>query len=260
MATPIEQEVNGVENMLYMSSQVHQRRPDVPRRDVRARHRPRHGPGAGAEPRGASPRPSCPRRSSARASPTKKKSPSILLCVNLISPDRQRYDQLYLSNYATIQVKDALARLEGVGDVTFLGAARLQHARLARSRASWPSRNMTAGDVIKALREQNVQVAAGRHRPAARRPPGSDFQLHDQHAGPAARAPSSSPTSSSRRATTAQITRVQRRRPGRAGRQELRRQQLPRRRAVASRWPSSSCPAPTPWPRPTRIKRRDGAS
>src|SRR5688572_33210515 len=52
---------------------------------------------------------------------TKKKSPSILLCVNLISPD-QRYDQLYLSNYATIQIKDALSRLTGVGDVQFLGA------------------------------------------------------------------------------------------------------------------------------------------
>src|ERR1700752_3563950 len=52
---------------------------------------------------------------------TKKKSPAILLCVNLISPD-DTYDQLYLSNYATIQVKDALARLPGIGDVTFLGA------------------------------------------------------------------------------------------------------------------------------------------
>ena len=51
VATPIEQEVNGVENMLYMSSQVHQRRPDDPGRHVRAGHQPRHGPGAGAEPR-----------------------------------------------------------------------------------------------------------------------------------------------------------------------------------------------------------------
>src|SRR5437588_10078515 len=51
---------------------------------------------------------------------TKKKSPSILLCVNLVSPGG-RYSQLYLSNFATIQVKDALARIKGVGDVTFLG-------------------------------------------------------------------------------------------------------------------------------------------
>ncbi len=51
---------------------------------------------------------------------TKKKSPSILMCVNLISPD-SRYDQLYLSNFATLNVKDDLARLQGVGDVAFLG-------------------------------------------------------------------------------------------------------------------------------------------
>ena len=62
---------------------------------------------------------------------TKKKSPNIMLVVNLFSPDG-RYDQLYLSNYATIQIKDELARLEGVGDVTLLRPAGLQHARLAR--------------------------------------------------------------------------------------------------------------------------------
>ena len=62
----------------------------------------------------------------------KKKSPDLMLIVNLISPDG-RYDQLYLSNYATIQVRDELARLEGVGDVTDLRPARLQHAGLARS-------------------------------------------------------------------------------------------------------------------------------
>ena len=55
-----------------------------------------------------------------RASTTKKKSPSILLVVNLFSPDG-RYDDLYLSNYATIQIKDELLRLPGVGDITFLG-------------------------------------------------------------------------------------------------------------------------------------------
>ena len=66
----------------------------------------------------------------------KKKSPSILLCVNLISPD-SRYDQLYLSNYATIQVKDALARLPGVGDVSFLGRATTACAS-GSTRRSWP--------------------------------------------------------------------------------------------------------------------------
>ena len=102
VATPIEQEVNGVERMLYMSSQVHQRRPDEPRRDLRAGHQSGHGPGAGAEPRRDRHRPSLPEEVKRIGVTTKKKSPSILLCVNIISPDG-RYDQLYLSNFATHQ-------------------------------------------------------------------------------------------------------------------------------------------------------------
>jgi multidrug efflux pump len=105
---------------------------------------------------------------------TKKKSPAILLCVNLISPSG-RYDQLYLSNYATIQIKDALARLKGVGDVSFLGA-RDYSLRIWLDPEKLASRSMTAGDVLKALREQNVQVAAGRlGQPPA--PPGQETQL-----------------------------------------------------------------------------------
>src|SRR5262249_35984496 len=91
---------------------------------------------------------------------TKKKSPSILLCVNLISPDG-RYDQLYLSNYATINVKDELSRIKGVGDVTFLGP-RDYSMRVWMDPNKLAAREMTAGDVIKAIKEQNVQVAAGR--------------------------------------------------------------------------------------------------
>src|SRR5690349_951584 len=103
----------------------------------------------------------------------KKKSPMILLCVNLLSPDK-RYDQLYLSNYATIQVKDALARLPGVGDVSFLGA-RDYSMRIWLDPTALASRGMTAADVLKALQEQNVQVAAGRiGQPPA--PAGIDFQ------------------------------------------------------------------------------------
>ena len=93
-------------------------------------------------------------------SPPKKKSPSILLCVNLVSPDKSR-DQLFLSNYATIQVKDVLARLDGVGDVAFLGA-RDYAMRIWLDPEQLAARGMTAGDVTKALQEQNVQVAAGR--------------------------------------------------------------------------------------------------
>ncbi|MFM7922845.1 MAG: efflux RND transporter permease subunit, partial [Planctomycetaceae bacterium] len=105
---------------------------------------------------------------------TKKKSPSILLCVNLISPD-ERYDQLYLSNYATIQVKDALARVDGVGDVSMLGA-RDYSMRIWLDPEKLASRYLTAADALKALQEQNVQVAAGRlGQPPV--PAGEAFQL-----------------------------------------------------------------------------------
>jgi multidrug efflux pump len=105
---------------------------------------------------------------------TKKKSPSILLCVNLISPDN-RYDQLYLSNFATIQIKDALARVQGVGDVTMLGA-RDYSMRVWLDPDKLASRDLSATDALKALQEQNVQVAAGRlGQPPA--PPGEAFQL-----------------------------------------------------------------------------------
>jgi multidrug efflux pump len=91
---------------------------------------------------------------------TKKKSPSILLCVNLISPDG-RYDQLYLSNFATLNVKDDLARIKGVGDVTFLGP-RDYSMRIWIDPDRLASLGMTSTDVIRAIQEQNVQVAAGR--------------------------------------------------------------------------------------------------
>ena len=74
---------------------------------------------------------------------------------------RQVYDQLYLSNFALISVKDDLARLKGVGDVTFLGP-RDYSMRIWLDPQKLASRGMTVGDVIKAIREQNVQVAAGR--------------------------------------------------------------------------------------------------
>src|SRR5512146_1829705 len=73
---------------------------------------------------------------------TKKKSPSILLCVNLISPDRSR-DQLFLSNYAKIQIKDVIARLGGVGDVVFLGE-REYSMRMWLDPEQLAARNMTA--------------------------------------------------------------------------------------------------------------------
>src|ERR1700748_1204465 len=89
---------------------------------------------------------------------TKKKSPSILMCVNLIAPGG-RYNQLYLSNFATIQVKDALARLKGVGDVTFLGP-RDYSMRIWLDPEKVAGKQLTAGDVIAAGKEANRQVAA----------------------------------------------------------------------------------------------------
>src|SRR5262245_64300021 len=115
---------------------------------------------------------------------TKKKSPSILMCVNLISEketdpatgkEHFKYDQLYLSNYATIYVKDELSRVTGVGDVTFLGP-RDYSMRVWLDPQKLAARNMTAGDVLKGIREQNVQVAAGRlGQPPT--PTGQNFQL-----------------------------------------------------------------------------------
>src|SRR5262245_6164789 len=89
----------------------------------------------------------------------KKKSPSILLVVNLISPNKT-YDQLRLSNYATIYIRDELAQVKGIGDVTYQG-------QFDYSMRAWidpykmAGRNLSASDVVTALREQNVQVAAG---------------------------------------------------------------------------------------------------
>ncbi len=159
VAAPIEQEVNGVENMLYMlskSTNDGQLNLDVTFRvgtnldfaQVLTQNRV-----SIAEAK-------LPEEVKRQGVTVKKKSPMILLCVNLLSPDG-RYDQLYLSNYATIQVKDALARLQGVGDVSFLGA-RDYSMRIWLDPTALASRNMTASDVLNALREQNVQVAAGR--------------------------------------------------------------------------------------------------
>jgi Cation/multidrug efflux pump len=89
----------------------------------------------------------------------KKKSPSVLMIVNLYSPDESR-NNLYLSNYATIQLKDELSRLDGVGDVTYLGQ-RDYSMRLWLDPKKLAARNLTASDVVKTIEQQNTQVAAG---------------------------------------------------------------------------------------------------
>src|SRR5262249_3095644 len=172
VAAPIEQEVNGVEGMLYMLSKsandgsmtldvTFRTGTNLDFAQVLTQNRV-----AIAEAK-------LPEEVKRQGVTVKKKSPMILLCVNLLSPDG-RYDQLYLSNYATIQVKDALARLPGVGDVSFLGA-RDYSMRVWLDPTQLATRNMTASDVVQARREQNVQVAAGRiGQPPA--PTGVDFQ------------------------------------------------------------------------------------
>jgi len=173
VATQIAQEVNGVEDMLYMSSRctndgqmtldvTFKLGTDLDMAQVLVQNRV-----AIAEPK-------LPEEVRRQGVTTKKKSPSILMCVNLLSPDGSR-DQLYLSNYATLQVKDALARLPGVGDVTFIGP-RDYSMRIWLDPNKLASRNMTADDVMQAVREQNVQAAPGRlGQPPA--PPGQMFQL-----------------------------------------------------------------------------------
>src|SRR6185295_11711571 len=87
---------------------------------------------------------------------------------------RPYYGSLYLSNYATINLKDAVARVEGVGDVAILGQQDYS-MRVWLDPDKLQSRNLTVGDVIKVLREQNVQVAAGQiGQPPV--PKGQDFQ------------------------------------------------------------------------------------
>ncbi len=172
VAAPIEQQVNGVENMLYMSSQctndgaynltvTFELGTDLDMAQVLVQNRVSMA------------MPTLPDVVKTTGVTTKKKSPNIMLVVNLFSPNGL-YDQLYLSNYATIQIKDEVARLKGVGDVSFLGQqdysmrAWLNPERLA-------SREMTASDVVNALKEQNVQVAAGQiGQPPV--PQGQDFQ------------------------------------------------------------------------------------
>jgi len=172
VAAPIEQQVNGVEDMLYMSSQCSN--DGTYQLNVTFK--------VGANPnmaqvlvqnRVALALPVLPDAVKQSGITTLKRSPDLMMIVNLISPSGQ-YDQLYMSNYAMIQLRDELARLEGVGEVIIFGQ-RDYSMRVWLDPALLTSRGMTAGDVVAALREQNVQVAAGRigQQPAT---PGVDFQ------------------------------------------------------------------------------------
>src|ERR1700749_983194 len=158
VAAPIEQQVVGVENMLYMSSHctndgmypltvTFRLGVDLNMAQVLVQNRE-----SLAEP-------ILPDLVKRRGVAVKKKSPSQLMIVNLFSPNGTR-DNVYLSNYATIQLRDELARLKGVGDITYLGQ-RDYSMRVWLDPGKMAQLNLTADDVLKAVTEQNVQVAAG---------------------------------------------------------------------------------------------------
>ncbi len=158
VASPIEEQINGVENMLYMQSQANSdgsmattvtfklgTDPDKAQQFVQNRV-------AQALPR-------LPEDVQRLGVTTVKSSPTLTMGVNIVSPN-DRYDLTYLRNYALINIKDRLARVNGVGEVAMWGAGDysmrvwLDPQKVARQ-------NMTATEVVKAIREQNVQVAAG---------------------------------------------------------------------------------------------------
>src|SRR6185503_20083477 len=103
---------------------------------------------------------------------TQKQSPVFLMVVHLVSTDG-RYDTLYLRNYMRLHVKDELARLPGVGDAQIFGGGDYA-MRIWLDPDKIASRGLTAGDVVRAVREQNIQVSAGQLG-AEPMPAGSDF-------------------------------------------------------------------------------------
>jgi multidrug efflux pump len=158
VGAPIEQQVNGVEGMLYMSSQstndgsytltvTFEPGVDLNLAQVLVQNRVNLA------------LPALPDVVRQTGVTTKKRSPDILLTVSLNSPDG-RYDQLYLSNYALLHVRDELARLRGISEVLVFGQ-RDYSMRIWVDPEKLAGRNLTVGDVINALREQNIQVAAG---------------------------------------------------------------------------------------------------
>ncbi|MBX3449956.1 MAG: multidrug efflux RND transporter permease subunit [Planctomycetaceae bacterium] len=158
VAGPIEQEINGVENMLYMSStcssngsytltvtfEVGTNLDDA---QVLVQNRV-----AVALPR-------LPQEVQRQGVTTKKQSTNITLVASLVSPDN-KFDDLYLSNFATLRVKDALTRVPGVGDVQVIGGG-VYGMRIWVDPEALKARNLTMEDLLAAIREQNVQVAAG---------------------------------------------------------------------------------------------------
>src|SRR6266481_3675360 len=179
VATPLEQEINGVENMLYMSSQstgdgkltitvTFQIGTDLNVAQMLTQNRVQDV------------LPRLPEDVQRLGVQVRKATPNILLAVHLMSPDSSR-DDLYMSNFATLHVKDTLARLPGVGDVQLFGA-RDYAMRIWLDPDKVAAHNLNASEVLAALRAQNVQVSAGvLNRPPV--PVDQAYQLNVQTLG-----------------------------------------------------------------------------
>ena len=170
VAAPLEQAIVGVEDMLYMSSTstmdgslaitiTFRIGADIDRAQVQVQNRV------------SQTLPRLPEEVRNLGVTTVKSSPNLTMVVNLTSPDG-RYDPLYIRNYAVLNVRDVLARLPGAGQVQVFGGGDYS-MRVWLDPQKLAARNLTAGDVIDAIREQNVQVAAGQ----IGAPPSQDSQF-----------------------------------------------------------------------------------
>jgi multidrug efflux pump len=158
VAAPIEQQVNGVEGMMYMSSQC--------TNDGNYTLTVTFQPGTDlnisqvlVQLREALAEPTLPELVRRRGISVKKKSPNVLMIVNLYASD-DSVKSLDLSNFATIQIRDELSRIAGVGDITYLGQRDFS-MRIWLDPAKLATYGLNAQDVIQAVRDQNIQVAAG---------------------------------------------------------------------------------------------------
>ena len=170
VAAPLEQAIVGVEDMLYMSSTAtmdgglaititFKIGADIDRAQVQVQNRVSQA------------LPRLPQEVRDLGVNTVKSSPNLTMVVNLTSPDG-RYDALYLRNYAVLNVRDVLARLPGMGQVQVFGGGDYS-MRVWLDPQKLAARNLTAGDVVDSIREQNVQVAAGQ----IGAPPSTDSQF-----------------------------------------------------------------------------------
>jgi hydrophobe/amphiphile efflux-1 (HAE1) family protein len=179
VATPIEQEINGVDNMLYVVSQatgngaltisvVFKPGTNIDQAQVLVQNRV-----SVALPR-------LPDEVQRLGVTVRKRSPDLMLVIHLISPDGSLTQQ-YISNYATINIKDVITRIDGVGDTTVFGA-RDYSMRVWLDPAKVQARELTADDVVAALRAANIQVAAGSINQPPATSPGA-FELAVQTLG-----------------------------------------------------------------------------